>query len=600
MNVVIRWPGTLALTVDDNAPAPGARLGRRALWALCGVLALFGLYHLAMQPALSELAAGAPYINAYGRQRMLSQRLTKAVLASQYDISPAERQRCFEEAVQTLSEWTEQHARLLERDAAYLRSPEMAPAVATLDRHFQTMRSQAARFIELMSSDATADVEELARLSATLLAAEPLFLAQMNEIVGWYEAEVQQRVRELRWVGWGIFALLIATSLFLHAGVVLPAIRVLSSLYQANLSRYRTLVENMSDGLALVDRQGTIQFANQRLRTMLQLTGEPAEWNRLDDYLLPAPGARAALMQTIHLHGRMESRFQRVQDGMPIDVILRCQAIHDVRPDNDAITLVVMTDITAEKSGRERLRDLQDQLSRVQRLKTVGEMSASLAHELGQPLGAISAFVGGCRHQLDTEHWEPERLKEQLRRIERAATRAGEILQRFRAYGRRASLQPLVLDFSALVGEVQELCGPLLAESNTSLHCQIDQTLPAVSGDPLLIQQVLMNLIQNAVQALEGLPQERRVISLTVIGAAGGSGVEITVADRGKGIPSDLLARLTEPFFTTRPNGLGLGLSICRTIIEDHEGRLCVTSEAGAGTTVRLLLPAMIPEAAHV
>lgn len=600
MNAVARWPTLVAKISDESVPAPGVRLGRRALWALCGVLALFALYHLAMQPALSELAAGAPYINAYGRQRMLSQRLTKAVLAAQYDISSAERQRCLEEAAQTLGEWTEQHARLMERDAAYLRSPAIAPAVATLDRHFQTMRGQATRFIELTQTSGTTDGNELAQISAKLLAEEPLFLAQMNEIVGWYEAEVQQRVRELRWIGWGIFGLLIATSLFLHAGVVSPAIRVLSSLYQANLSRYRTLVENMNDGLAVVDRLGAIQFANQRLRTMLQLTGEPAQWHRLDDYLWAAPGARTTLMQAIAQHGRIETRFQRQLERTPLDVILRCQAIHEARPGNEVITLVVLTDITAEKSGRERLSDLQDQLSRVQRLKTVGEMSASLAHELGQPLGAISAYVGGCQHQLATDHWEPEQLKEQLRRIERAATRAGEILKRFRAYGRHASLQPLLLDFPALVGEVEELCGPLLSESRTALHCRVDQPLPAVSGDPLLIQQVLMNLIQNAVQALNGVPQERRVISLTVSQGHGDTGVEMTVADHGNGIPSELLPRLTEPFFTTRPNGLGLGLSICRTIIEDHEGRLCMTSESGVGTTVRLLLPATTTEAAHV
>jgi C4-dicarboxylate-specific signal transduction histidine kinase len=265
-----------------------------------------------------------------------------------------------------------------------------------------------------------------------------------------------------------------------------------------------------------------------------------------------------------------------------------------------ATTLIVVTDITAEKSSRERLRDLQDQLSRVQRLKTVGEMSASLAHELGQPLGAISAFVGSCQHQLATDHWEPEQLQEQLRRIERAATRAGEILKRFRAYGRNTSLQPLTLDLPALIGEVQELCGPLLKESQTSLQCRVAQPLPVISGDPLLIQQVLMNLIQNSVQALDGAPPERCVISLIVGEGDGGAGVQLTVADRGNGIPSELLPRLTEPFFTTRANGLGLGLSICRTIIEDHEGRLCVTSEAGVGTTVRLLLPAVTPEAAHV
>lgn len=566
---------------------------------LCGLLGLFGLYHLAIQPALSVLAAGAPYINAYGRQRMLSQRLTKGIFAVQSELPADERSRLIDEVAETLAEWSEQHEQLMKRDSTYLRSPEISLAVANLDRHFQAMRRHGERFLELTRNPEEADPDEQRQLSRDLLAEEPQFLAQMNQIVGWYEAEVQQRVRELRWAGWGIFCLVIVVSLFLHVGIVSPAIRVLSSLYQANLSQYRTLVEQMNDGLALVDRVGAIQFANQRLITMLQLEGEPAGWNRLDDYLMPTPGARAALLQMIARHGKLETRLQQHVDRMPRDVIIRCQPVNEVPGGNGPVTLVVVTDITAEKSGQERLRELQDQLSRVQRLKAVGEMSASLAHELGQPLGAISAFAGGCRNQLATGNLESGQLQEQLRRIERAATRAGEILKRFRAYGRNTSLQPTPLDFPAIIAEVQELCGPLLKEASIALECRVEPSLPVICGDPLLMQQVLINLIQNAVQALDDVSAERRMISLTV-GDTDAAGVEITLIDRGSGIPSELLPRITEPFFTTRPNGLGLGLLICRTIIEDHEGRLCVSSEAGVGTTVRLLLPTVAPEAAHV
>ncbi len=574
-------------------------LRRRAPLALCGLLGLFALYHLAIQPALSELASGVPHINSYGRQRMLSQRLAKGVLAAQYDLPEKERRLRVEEVAQTLAEWSEQHARLLNDDSAYVRSSEIDQAVSALDRHFQTMRRHSARFLELMRNAPETGRDERQRLSLELLAEEPQFLSRMNHIVGLYEADVQRRVERLQLAGWLIFLLLIAVAAFLHVGVVSPAIRTLSSRYQSHLLQYRTLVENMNDGLALVDRLGEIRFANQRLKSMLQLNGESVDWNRLDDYLMPMPGGRSALLQAIVHHGIVETRLQRQAENTSLDVIIRCQRIREDADNNSAVTLVVVTDITSEKAGRERLRELQDQLSRVQRLKTVGEMSASLAHELGQPLGAISAFVGSCRHQLDAGNLEPHQLQERLQRVERAATRAGEILKRFRAYGRHSSLQPISLDFAAMVAEVEELCGPLLKDAGTALHCQIEQQLPAVSGDPLLIQQVLINLIQNAVQALEGERVERHAISLTVQEEQEGAGVEIVITDRGRGIPAELLPRLTEPFFTTRPTGLGLGLSICRTIIEDHEGRLCMASEPGVGTTVRLLLPTAVSETAH-
>lgn len=582
-----------ASSTDAPAHAPVIRLRRYALAILFGLLALFGLYHLALQPAISKLVTGVPFINSYGRQRMLSQRLTKAVLAAQFDLPEPDRQKRLAEASNTLAEWSRQHQDLLSRDVGYLRSPLIEDSIRSLNLHFQTMESAAREF--LRSAEQNAPPDDLRKITSDILREEPLFLETMNRIVGLYEEEVRRRVAELRAGGWVIFGLLLALALFLHLSILSPAFRSLASLYNSNLSRYQTLVEHMTDGLALVDHLGTVQFANRRLLTLLQLQEDQLLGRRLDDFLLPGPDARGALLRAIAQQEIIESRFRRHRDSIPLDAVVRSQTL-DLESDREQpLTLLVVTDISEEKAGRERLKELQNRLARINRLKTVGEMSASLAHELGQPLCAISAFVVSCRNILLSPHSSLEKIDEHLERVELAAGKASEILTRFRNYGRMTPQVLHPLRFSELIADVEKLCRPLFAQASARLHSEIAPDLPRIEGDQLLIQQVLINLIQNSLHALADLPAERRTLDL-VIAPSSGNGIEITLVDRGRGISTEDLARMQEPFFTTRPDGLGLGLAICRTIIEEHEGHLRFTSEIGLGTTVRISLPAVTPE----
>lgn len=581
------------VSLPADQPAPITHLRRNAALALMALLALFGLYHLAIQPTLSNLATGVPFINSYGRQRMLSQRLTKSLLATQQAVAQEDQARYRQELRETLDEWSMQHAHLIRHDFGYLRNPRLDVALRELDACFRTMREATLTFLE----SPTVSSAESHQLAASILREEPRFLARMNDIVGMYEMEVGRRVGELRTGGWIIFTLLIITAGFLYFCVIAPAIQALSALYTGNLARYRTLVENMTDGLALVDRIGTIQFANPRLLQMLHREESDFCGSRLDDFLILGPGARTSLLNTIVQQGAVESNFARSDDSSPVETIVRSRRI--LATDSTAETfLLVFTDVTREKAERRRIRVLQDQLMHVNRLKTVGEMSASLTHELGQPLGAISAFVGGCQYQLQSGAYSPLQIQEHLQRIDLAATRAAEILKRFRSYGRRADFATASINLPLLVAEVRELCTPILTEGRADFVVDLADSLPPIYADPLLLQQVLINLIQNAIQSLGELPWFRRTIRLT-IGSEESSLLNIAVTDQGCGISPMVLTRLQEPFFTTRTTGLGLGLAICRTIIEDHEGHLCLTSEEGVGTTVRITLPSVAGEVRH-
>lgn len=573
---------------------PIAHLKRNAIFALVALLGLFGLYHLAIQPSLSQLVTGVPFINAYGRQRMLSQRLTKGVLACQYVAAPEARAQYAGEIRTTLEEWSAQHTHLIRQDFGYLRNRQIESSLQDLDQHFRTIRTATDRFLAGIGLPNS----ECRTLTESILIEEPLFLARMDEIVRMYETEVNRRVGELRMGGWVIFALLTATACFLYFRVISPVIQALSTVYSGNLARYRTLVENMTDGIALVNRLGTIQFANNRLQQMLQRDQDLLLDTRLDDLLVHGPGARTSLLSAIVEQGTVESRFSCGEEHGIVETIVRSRRVDATTEVEQDVFLLVFTDVTHEKAEKRRMRELQDQLTHVNRLKTVGEMSASLTHELGQPLGAISAFVGGCKYQLNAGQLSPQQMQEHLQRIDLAASRAAEILKRFRSYGRRAEFSTALIDFPSLLVEVRELCTPMLAEGQADLVIECEASLPLVHGDGLLLQQVLINLIQNAIQSLGDLPPFRRTIQVQIT-AENSSSLQISVIDRGRGISTEVLPRLQEPFFTTRSTGLGLGLAICRTIIEDHEGHLCLSSEVGLGTTVRINLPAVVDEVRH-
>jgi len=254
-------------------------------------------------------------------------------------------------------------------------------------------------------------------------------------------------------------------------------------------------------------------------------------------------------------------------------------------------------EMAERQSIERRLRAQHEQLAHVARLSTMGEMAAGLAHELNQPLGAIASYTQSAARLLKQQPVDRAMLREAIDRATAQARRAGRIIHRLREFVADRAAEPVFTDLNALITEVVELLSADLSGAEVRLCCTLAEPLPTVIVDRVQIQQVLVNLIRNATEAMSVREGERR---LTIRTAPTGDGmVEVAVGDSGPGCDDETLARLFNPFFTTKSAGMGLGLSISQTIVEAHGGRMWAERGETEGMIFRLLVPIAKEEPPH-
>jgi two-component system sensor kinase FixL len=223
----------------------------------------------------------------------------------------------------------------------------------------------------------------------------------------------------------------------------------------------------------------------------------------------------------------------------------------------------------------------------------MGQMAAAMAHELNQPLTATTNYISAAMRLLDAPQPDMTRIRYAMTQAVDQTQRSGEIIRRLRSFSGRADAirQPETL--AKLVEEATALALVGLKERGVAVQIALDLTLPRVMADRVQIQQVLLNLIRNAVEAMESSPRRE----LTLSTAHWDRMVAISVADTGGGIPTAIEAQLFQPFVTTKRDGMGIGLSVCRAIVEAHSGRLWVEKNRGGGSVFRFTLPAAEAEA---
>lgn len=238
----------------------------------------------------------------------------------------------------------------------------------------------------------------------------------------------------------------------------------------------------------------------------------------------------------------------------------------------------------------ERSRQQQAELAHIARVSTMGELASSMAHELNQPLGAILSNAEAAELLLDQSPLVKDELQEILADIRKDDERAGEVIRRMRNLLRKREMDMTPLEVSSVVEDVLRLVRADASLRRTVIDVDLSQRLPLVLGDRVHLQQVLLNLIMNALESMADLPAERRRLSLRA-SLDGDHGVEIAVTDSGHGIKPDHLPHLFEPFYTTKPNGMGMGLSIARRIIEAHRGEIRAENNPEGGATFRVRLP---------
>ncbi|MDO8933937.1 MAG: PAS domain S-box protein, partial [Rhodocyclaceae bacterium] len=268
---------------------------------------------------------------------------------------------------------------------------------------------------------------------------------------------------------------------------------------------------------------------------------------------------------------------------------LRDRAIKWV--DGRVVRMVVATDITDRKQVDDENLRQQTRLEQTSRLITMGEMASSLAHELNQPLAAIANYCSGSVKRLADGEAAGEELLGAMQKASVQAERAGKIVRRVRDFVKKSEPQRTSCDLREIVDEALGFADIPARNSGARLVTAIAADLPPVFADRIMIEQVLLNLLKNAIEAMQATAPKDRVVEVRAHTAGDGS-IVVAVADRGCGIVFDSAEQLFAPFYTTKPEGMGMGLNICRSIVELHEGHLTVEPNSGGGSVFRFTLPA--------
>ncbi|MDP5241011.1 PAS domain S-box protein [Uliginosibacterium sp. 31-16] len=353
---------------------------------------------------------------------------------------------------------------------------------------------------------------------------------------------------------------------------------------------FRLAMENSTlIGLRARDLQGRITYVNAAFCRMVgwnsdELIGlRPPMPFWPDGESEPARTDRDGLTNT----PAVEMRYQR-KSGEIFDVLIYEAPLIDA-DGRHAGWMGSVLDITERKRAEALARDQQEQLEATARLVTMGEMASTLAHELNQPLSAITSYSAGCLNALKAGRYDEKQFTDVLGKINHQGQRAGRIIHRIYGFVRRSESRRERMDVNAAVLEATGLLETETLRRKVRLQIELGMDLPAIMGDRTMIEQVMVNLLRNGMDAMKHTPESQRVLRVT--SEAHGDGVRLSVNDHGAGISPEIAGRLFDSFFTTKPEGMGMGLKICRSIAEQHNGRLWFEPGPHGGTTFYLQLP---------
>jgi two-component system, LuxR family, sensor histidine kinase DctS len=370
----------------------------------------------------------------------------------------------------------------------------------------------------------------------------------------------------------------------------------------------KAMEDSLVTGLRARDLQGRITYVNP---AFCQMVGFDA--TELIGHALPAPywppefideyQQRQAIRRTGNLPPRegFESVFMR-KDGSRFPVLIIEAPLIDARGQHTG-WMSAFLDISAQRQMEELSRASQERLQATARLATVGEMASLLSHELNQPLAAISGYAAGSLNLLGGETAGGHALGEDLgrdltlamQRIAEQAERAGKVIKSVHDFVRRRDPAHEALPPRQLIDAILPLVNLQARKLSVRVQVELADGVPLVRCDRTMVEQVLLNLARNAMQAMEPPQIRERLLVLRVgptPGDSSGRWLEFSVVDMGVGIDASVQSRLFQPFFTTRPEGMGLGLSLCRTVVEQHGGTLSFAPNPPVGTRFAFTLPA--------
>ncbi len=367
---------------------------------------------------------------------------------------------------------------------------------------------------------------------------------------------------------------------------------------RAREAHLQSILDTVPDAMIVIDTSGIIQsFSSAAERLFGYSAGEIIGQNI--KVLMPSPyrenhdGFIKRYLDTGERRiigvGRIVVGERRDGSTLPIEL-----SVGEMKSANRRFFTGFIRDLTERQETETRLQELQSELVQMSRLTAMGEIASTLAHELNQPLSAITNYLKGSRRLLEDIKDEPvSTVRDAISKAAEQALRAGQIIRRLREFVSHGENEKRVESVSKMVEEASALALVGARERGIRVRFNFANSSDFALADKIQVQQVLVNLIRNAIEAMEEVP--RRELTVSTLPSNGGM-VRVSVADTGSGISPDIAEQLFQPFFTTKPQGMGVGLSISRTIIEEHGGKIWIEPNPEGGTIFRITLPSVVQE----
>jgi PAS domain S-box-containing protein len=364
---------------------------------------------------------------------------------------------------------------------------------------------------------------------------------------------------------------------------------------------HSAVLESVHDQIAVLDSSGTIIEVNDSWRRSV----EAARASRFDRVLAGENFLHACARAAEHGDTAAADQLLAVRDVLAGSAVRRQLEFTTHSGDEQSWievsverlqrqeggAVVTRTDVTSRKLAELESRNQRQQLAHLGRAAVLGELSGAFAHELNQPLTSILGNAEAALRLIEHGNADTSEVVEILRDIVQDDERAAQVIQRLRALLHKGDAQRQPVDLNTIVREVLDLAGSELITRNVRVSTELDVDVPVVMADRIQMQQVLLNLLMNACEAMSGMPvADRRIKVRTSFDAPSGT-VEVTVADSGNGIARGDIERIFQPFVSTKTHGMGLGLTICRSVVESHHGRLWAENGAERGATFHLVVP---------
>jgi two-component system, LuxR family, sensor kinase FixL len=410
------------------------------------------------------------------------------------------------------------------------------------------------------------------------------FIKQLDWPIGYNTPEQAEKVG------------LIISKKWIDAGKPAPLSLVILDITEPKRAeeRFRLAVEASPNAIVMLDEQAKILLVNGLTQELFgysreELIGESVEILVPELFRAGLPAHRAAFFAARQARaiGAGRDLFARRKDGSEFLVEI---GLNPIDTPEGTLVLTAIVDITEWKRMELELQRNREELAHLTRVSTVGELTTSVAHELNQPLGAILSNAEAAEMFLMADPPALDEVRDILADIRKDDQRASEIIRRMRNLLRKHDLAPKSIEINEAVEEVLRLLSIDASARKVAMKFERTAGLPRVWCDPVHFQQVVLNLVLNGMEAMSGLPEEKRQVVVRT-GPANNGTVKIAVADSGPGIPVDSLPKLFEPFFTTKKEGMGMGLSIARTIVESHHGQIWAENNPNIGATFYFTVP---------